>query len=95
LQVSHVIISGIRDLRLPLVQLSVDLVKASGGKILEQIVDGKNMGEKVDIPGIGIYVKCEIQKVINLLFSNRLQTRKIKNNVKQLDTFVACRQFSQ
>jgi len=59
LQVSYVIISGIRDLRLSPVRLSVDLVKEAGGKILEQIVDRKNMGEKADIPGIGIYVKCE------------------------------------
>ncbi|CAN5174016.1 VOC family protein [soil metagenome] len=34
-------------------------VKAAGGKVHDQIVNGKNMGEKADIPGIGIYVKCE------------------------------------
>ena len=35
-------------------------VKAAGGKI-QDIIDpnGKNLGEKSDIPGIGIWAKCE------------------------------------
>jgi len=36
-------------------------VKAAGGKVFDdnKTPDGKPLGEKVDIPGIGIYVKCE------------------------------------
>jgi len=35
-------------------------VKAAGGKVFNQKTDdGKELGIKVDIPGIGIYVKCE------------------------------------
>jgi predicted enzyme related to lactoylglutathione lyase len=42
------------------VDKAIEDVKAAGGKILTQKTDeGKDMGEKVDIPTIGIYVKCE------------------------------------
>jgi uncharacterized protein len=36
-------------------------VKKAGGKVFDdnKTPDGKELGEKVDIPGIGIYVKCE------------------------------------
>ena len=36
-------------------------VKAAGGKVFDDNKDdkGNNMGEKMDIPGVGIYVKCE------------------------------------
>ncbi len=36
-------------------------VKAAGGKVFDdnKTPDGKVLGEKMDIPGIGIYVKCE------------------------------------
>ena len=36
-------------------------VKKAGGKVFDDNVtpDGKKLGEKMDIPGIGIYVKCE------------------------------------
>lgn len=36
-------------------------VRAAGGKVFEHNMDdkGHDMGEKIDIPTIGIYVKCE------------------------------------
>jgi uncharacterized protein len=36
-------------------------VKAAGGKVYDdnQTPDGKPLGEKMDIPGVGIYVKCD------------------------------------
>lgn len=36
-------------------------VKAAGGRVFDDNVtpDGRILGEKMDIPGIGIYVKCE------------------------------------
>ncbi|HSW48061.1 MAG TPA: VOC family protein [Candidatus Saccharimonadales bacterium] len=36
-------------------------VKSAGGKVFDdnKTPDGKQLGEKMDIPGIGIYVKCE------------------------------------
>ncbi len=36
-------------------------VKAAGGKVFadNKTPDGKALGEKIDIPGVGIYVKCE------------------------------------
>ena len=36
-------------------------VKGAGGKVFDdnKTPDGKVLGEKMDIPGIGIYVKCE------------------------------------
>ncbi len=36
-------------------------VKAAGGKVFDdnKTPDGKDLGEKMDIPGIGTYVKCE------------------------------------
>jgi uncharacterized protein len=36
-------------------------VKKAGGKVFDdnKTPDGKLLGEKVDIPGIGIYAKCE------------------------------------
>lgn len=36
-------------------------VKKAGGKVFSDNVtpEGKKLGEKMDIPGVGIYVKCE------------------------------------
>ena len=36
-------------------------VKKAGGKVFDdnKTPDGKELGEKMDIPGVGIYVKCE------------------------------------
>jgi predicted enzyme related to lactoylglutathione lyase len=40
---------------------AIEDVKQAGGKVLSGGKDnqGNELGEKVDIPGIGIYVKCE------------------------------------
>jgi len=36
-------------------------VKKAGGKVFDdnKTPDGQNLGEKMDIPGVGIYAKCE------------------------------------
>src|SRR5579872_185016 len=43
------------------VDQAIVAVKKAGGKVFDDNVtpDGKKLGEKMDIPGIGIYVKCE------------------------------------
>jgi predicted enzyme related to lactoylglutathione lyase len=42
------------------VDKAIEDVKAAGGKVFPQTTDdGRDVGEKADIPGIGIYVKCE------------------------------------
>src|SRR5581483_2392856 len=40
---------------------AIEDVKKAGGKVFDdnKTPDGKMLGEKIDIPGIGIYVKCE------------------------------------
>jgi predicted enzyme related to lactoylglutathione lyase len=40
---------------------AIKKVKAAGGKVYDDNVtpDGKPLGEKVDIPHVGIYVKCD------------------------------------
>ncbi len=43
------------------VDKAIDDVKKAGGKVFDdnKTPDGKELGEKIDIPGVGIYVKCE------------------------------------
>ncbi len=40
---------------------AINDVKNAGGKVFDdnKTPDGNELGEKIDIPGIGIYVKCE------------------------------------
>lgn len=43
------------------VDKAINDVKKAGGKVFDdnKTPDGKQLGEKMDIPGVGIYVKCE------------------------------------
>ncbi len=43
------------------IKKSIEDVRTAGGKVIEHNTndEGKDMGEVVDIPGVGLYAKCE------------------------------------